>query len=69
MDYTKLIKEIGRGAKGARSLTREDAQALFGDMLDQRVPPLQLGAIVLAMRIKGEHWTNCSGSRAPSTSA
>jgi anthranilate phosphoribosyltransferase len=54
MDYTKLIKEIGRGAKGARSLTREDAQALFGDMLDERVPPLQLGAIVLAMRIKGE---------------
>ncbi len=54
MDYTKLIKEMGRGAKGARSLTREDAQALFGDMLDQRVPPLQLGAIVLAMRIKGE---------------
>jgi anthranilate phosphoribosyltransferase len=54
MDYTKQIKEIGRGAKGARSLSSEDAQALFGDMLDGRVPPLQLGAIVLAMRIKGE---------------
>jgi anthranilate phosphoribosyltransferase len=54
MDYTRLIKEIGRGAKGSRSLAREDAQALFADMLDARVPPLQLGAIVLAMRIKSE---------------
>ena len=54
MDYTKQIKEIGRGAKGSRSLSREDAQALFADMLDGKVPPLQLGAIVLAMRIKSE---------------
>ena len=64
MDYTKLIKEIGRGARGARSLTREDAQGLFGDMLDQRVPPLQLGAIVLAMRIKGESLDELLGFKA-----
>jgi anthranilate phosphoribosyltransferase len=64
MDYTKLIKEIGRGAKGARSLTRQDAQALFGDMLDEHVPPLQLGAIVLAMRIKGESLDELLGFKA-----
>lgn len=54
MDYAKQIKEIGRGAKGARSLSRDDARALFGDMLDGRVPPLQLGAIVIALRVKSE---------------
>ena len=64
MDYTKQIKEIGRGAKGARALSRDDAQALFGDMLDGRVPPLQLGAIVLAMRIKSESLEELLGFKA-----
>lgn len=64
MDYTKQIKEIGRGAKGARALSRDDAQALFGDMLDGRVPPLQLGAIVLAMRIKSESLDELLGFKA-----
>lgn len=64
MDYTKQIKEIGRGAKGSRSLSREDAEALFGDMLDGKVPPLQLGAIVLAMRIKSESLDELTGFKA-----
>jgi anthranilate phosphoribosyltransferase len=64
MDYTKQIKEIGRGAKGARSLSRDDAQALFADMVDGRVPPLQLGAIVLAMRIKSESLDELLGFKA-----
>lgn len=52
--YAAVIKEIGRGAKGARSLPVEDAEGLFADMLDGRVPPLELGAVILSMRIKGE---------------
>ncbi|HEY9193786.1 MAG TPA: DNA-binding protein YbiB [Methyloversatilis sp.] len=64
MDHIKLIKEIGRGAKGSRALSREDAQALFGDMLDGRVPPLQLGAIVMAMRIKSEALDELLGFKA-----
>ena len=39
-----FIKEIGRGKKGARSLSRDDAQALYGAMLDGRVSDLELGA-------------------------
>ncbi len=54
MTYTELIQEIGRGARGAKPLSREQAETLFGDMLDGTVPPLELGAIVLSMRIKGE---------------
>jgi anthranilate phosphoribosyltransferase len=54
MSYAPLIKEIGRGPKGSRPLDSTQAQALFGDMLDGRVPDLELGAIILAMRIKAE---------------
>jgi anthranilate phosphoribosyltransferase len=35
-------------------MTRDDARALYAAMLDGRVPDLELGAILLAMRIKGE---------------
>jgi anthranilate phosphoribosyltransferase len=54
MTYAPIIKEIGRGAKGARPLDATQAEALFGDMLDGRVPDLELGAIVMALRIKSE---------------
>ncbi|SFU39682.1 DNA-binding protein YbiB [Pseudoduganella namucuonensis] len=49
-----LIKEIGRGRKGARGMTRETARELYGAILDGRVSDLELGGILLAMRIKGE---------------
>lgn len=54
MDFAPLLKEIGRGTRGARDLTREQAQDLFGRMLDGQVPDLELGALLIAMRIKGE---------------
>ena len=49
-----FIKEIGRGVKGARSMNRDDARALWAAILDGRVSDLELGGILLAMRIKGE---------------
>jgi anthranilate phosphoribosyltransferase len=48
------IKEIGRGKQGARSLTREQAADLFGQLLDGSVTDLEVGAFCLSMRIKGE---------------
>ena len=54
MALSDLIKEIGRGAKGARDLSTEDAQLLFKAMLSGEVPDLELGAILLSLRIKGE---------------
>jgi len=54
MAIGKYIKEIGRGKDGARSLTREQAADLFGQVLDGEVTDLEIGAFCLAMRIKGE---------------
>lgn len=49
-----LIKEIGRGARGARSLARDEARLLYEAILDGRVSDLELGAVLIAYRIKGE---------------
>ncbi|THF64064.1 DNA-binding protein YbiB [Pseudothauera nasutitermitis] len=54
MNYAPIIKEIGRGAKGARPLDAAQAEAVFGDMVDGKVPELELGAILMALRIKSE---------------
>lgn len=54
MSYAHYIKEIGRGAEGSRDLTSEDAQQLYAAMLDGGVPDLEMGAIILGMRVKGE---------------
>lgn len=54
MGISQYIKEIGRGKQGARSLSREQAADLFGQVLDGTVTDLETGAFCLAMRIKGE---------------
>jgi anthranilate phosphoribosyltransferase len=54
MPFARYIREIGRGEVGARSLTEQQAYELFGAMLDGGVPDLELGAILLAMRVKTE---------------
>jgi anthranilate phosphoribosyltransferase len=56
-----IIKEIGRGKNGARSMTREAACALYAAMQEGRVSQLELGAILLAMRIKGESVDEIAG--------
>lgn len=54
MDYTKIIKEIGRGKNHARDLDRETAFQLYQKMLAGEVGELALGGILIALRIKGE---------------
>jgi len=54
MGISAYIKEIGRGKDGARSLNREQAADLMGQLLDGHVSDLEIGAFCLAMRIKGE---------------
>lgn len=64
-----LIREIGRGVKGARSMSREQARDLFAAMLARRVSDLELGAILLAMRIKGETAEELAGFMDAATAA
>jgi len=54
MTISQYITEIGRGKQGARSLGREQAADLFGQVLDGAVTDLEVGAFCLSMRIKGE---------------
>ena len=54
MSISQYIKIIGRGKEGARSLSREHAGDLFGQVLDGSVTDLEVGGFCLALRIKGE---------------
>ncbi len=54
MAISAYIKEIGRGARGARALSREQAADLMAQLLDGHCSDLEIGAFCVAMRIKGE---------------
>jgi anthranilate phosphoribosyltransferase len=54
MNLSAIIKEVARGAHGARDLAEEDACSLYAAMLDGKVPDMELGALLIAFRIKGE---------------
>ncbi len=60
-ELTRIIREIGRGKNAARDLNRQDARALFAAMLDGDIPDLQLGAVLMALRIKGESLEELAG--------
>lgn len=61
MGIAHYIKEIGRGARGAKPLAREQAADLFGQILDGTVTDLEVGAFCLSMRIKGETTPEMAG--------
>ena len=54
MAIQHYIKEIGRGARGAKALERAQAADLLGQILDGQVSDYEVGAFCIAMRIKGE---------------
>ena len=57
----RYIKEIGRGKKAAGDLSRDEARSLFTAMLGGVVADLQLGAILIALRVKGESLEELAG--------
>lgn len=61
MGIASYIKEIGRGANGARSLGAEQAEDLMGTVLDGGASDLEVGAFALAMRMKGESLDEITG--------
>lgn len=54
MDITRIVKEIGRGKNHARDLDEPTAYQLYQAMLNDQLDPLVLGAVLIALRIKGE---------------
>ena len=54
MEYNKIIKEVGRGKNHARDIDFATARELYRQMLAGEVPDLELGGILIALRIKGE---------------
>ena len=55
MGIGHYIKEIGRGKDGAKALSRLQAADLLGQILDDSVSDLEVGAFCLAMR----HFFGC----------
>ena len=55
-----FIREIGRGKKGARDMSQSDARAVYEAMLERQISDLELGALLIGMRINRfwavHHW-------------
>src|SRR5476649_2616066 len=54
MDFSSIIKEVGRGKNHARNLDQQTAADLYRAILAGEVPDLELGGLLIAFRIKGE---------------
>ena len=57
----RFIKAVGSGAKRARDLSRAEAQEAMGLVCDGAVRPEQVGAFLLALRMKGESADELAG--------
>jgi len=52
--FAQYVRILGKGKKGSRSLTREEANDAMGMILDRQVRPEQLGALLMLLRVKEE---------------
>jgi anthranilate phosphoribosyltransferase len=52
MNFSPFIRKICGGEQGSSELAPEEAAILFAAMLDGGVPELELGALVVALRMK-----------------
>lgn len=50
----RLIAKIGKGHKGAKDLTWEEAKGAMSALIEGTATPVQVGAFLMAMRIKTE---------------
>src|SRR5262245_41786344 len=56
----RFIKAVGAGQKRARNLTRDEAREAM-TLLVERAEPAQVGAFLLALRMKGEATEELAG--------
>jgi len=59
--FRQVIKAVGTGERGRRSLAFDEARAAMGELLAGRVTQAQAGAFLIAMRIKGESPAELAG--------
>ena len=59
--FSQYIRIIGRGKKGARALSQEEACKAMGMILDGFVEPEQLGAFLMLIRVKEEAASEVAG--------
>jgi len=52
--FAQYLKLLGRGKKGSRSLTEDEAFEAMGMILAGDVEPIQLGAFLMLLRVKEE---------------
>lgn len=60
-DPRPYLKEIARGQHGARNLSRDQARVLFTAIFAGEVADVALGAILVALRVKGENVEELAG--------
>lgn len=58
---TDMLSALGRGGKETRDLAESEAYSLFADMLDGRIPALELGALLASLRWKHESADELAG--------
>ncbi|MEA2242103.1 MAG: anthranilate phosphoribosyltransferase [Solirubrobacteraceae bacterium] len=59
--FRAVIKAVGTGPRGSRALTFDEAHAATAALLAGEVSPVQAGAFLIAMRIKGETPSELAG--------
>lgn len=52
--FAPYVRILGRGRRGSRSLTRPEARHAMGMILAGNVEPVQLGALLMLLRVKEE---------------
>ncbi|AHF67002.1 MULTISPECIES: glycosyl transferase family protein [Pseudomonas] len=52
--FAQFVRALGKGKRGARNLTREEAREAMGMLLDEKVEDTQLGAFLMLLRHKEE---------------
>jgi anthranilate phosphoribosyltransferase len=59
--FRAVIKAVGTGPRGSRALTFDEARQATAALLAGEVSPVQAGAFLVAMRIKGEQPSELAG--------
>lgn len=61
MEVSGLIKRVARGKHGSEHLSQDEAKFVFSELLNPQADALQLGAFLIAQRMKGETSAELAG--------